>query len=144
MAASQKHIDKIRFFNRFYTSIIGVLDRHILESEYSLSEARVMFEIDRLDMCTARQIKEHMNIDEGYLSRILEKFVNKGFVKKNKSKEDSRAYNLSLAPKGKAIFKKLNTASDNEVRNLIERLTPDDREELVHNMDAIVHILSKS
>jgi len=143
MALSQTHINQIRNFNRFYTSIIGLLDKHIYQSPYSLSEARILFEINKLGNCTARQIKETIKMDEGYLSRIVEKFGSAGIIMKSQSEQDARVYNLSLTNKGRKIFKKLNDASDHEVAKLVSEVDTKDIDILVKHMEAIVTIVSK-
>lgn len=136
------YIGQIRSFNRFYTNIIGLLDQHILESPYSLSEVRILFEINRMGTCTARQIKESVKMDEGYLSRIVEKFVDGGLIKKRKSTNDARVYNLTLTAKGKNIFNDLDSASDCEVKNLIEGISRKGLRSLTRNMEDIMIILS--
>ena len=82
MKQDQKLIDRIRSFNRFYTSIIGLLDQHFLDSPFSLTEGRVLYEICNIEECSAKKIRERILIDEGYLSRILDSFVKRGLVKK--------------------------------------------------------------
>lgn len=138
-----RYITQIRSFNRFYTSIIGLLEKHILESSYSLSEVRILFEINSRSVCTARQIKESIKMDEGYLSRLVEKFVADRLVTKKRSRKDARVYDLSLTPKGKRIFGKLNAASDNEVRNLVSGISLRDLQSLVGHMKGIERILSR-
>lgn len=143
MALTQKHINQIRNFNRFYTSIIGVLDQHMYQTPYSLSEARILFEINERSICTARQIKETIKMDEGYLSRIIEKFVNSRLIKKKQSEKDARVYNLSLTTKGRKIFSKLNAASDREVTKLTKGVSSKDLDTLIKNMEHIMITLSK-
>lgn len=72
-------ITEIRGFNRFYTSILGLLDQHILDSGYSLTEARVLFEISKTECCTANQLCSILDIDRSYMSRIIRKFEEKGY-----------------------------------------------------------------
>lgn len=144
MASTQDHINQIRNFNRFYTSVIGLLDKHIYQSAYSLSEARILFEISKRRSRTARQIKEIIKMDEGYLSRIVEKFASAGIIKKSQSEQDARVYNLSLTNKGRKILKNLNDASDHEVATLVSGVAKKDIEILVKHMEAIVTILSRT
>jgi DNA-binding MarR family transcriptional regulator len=141
--SSTQYITQIRSFNRFYTSIIGLLEKHILESQYSLSEVRILFEINARKVCTARQIKESIKMDEGYLSRLVEKFVANGMIRKHRSRKDARVFDLSLSPKGKRIFGKLNTASDDEVRNLVTGIRARDLRLLVGHMNGIKRILAR-
>jgi DNA-binding MarR family transcriptional regulator len=144
MPLIKDNIAQIRNFNRFYTSIVGLLEKHILESPYSLSEVRILFEISSRNVCTARQIKESIKMDEGYLSRLIEKFVAGGIIKKRRSRKDARVYDLSLSAKGKRIFANLNTSSDNEVRNLVMGIKGRDLQSLVNNMNNIRRILSRA
>jgi DNA-binding MarR family transcriptional regulator len=144
MAEKQDPVAEIRSFNRFYTNIIGILDKHILESPFSLSEARIMFEIHKSGSCTARKIKNIINMDEGYLSRIIEKFVSNGIIKKNRSKDDARVFNLSLTAKGRNIFTRLNDVSENEIKHMIQLISQREVNDLVKNMQNIRRILSKA
>ncbi|HXL56601.1 MAG TPA: helix-turn-helix domain-containing protein, partial [Chitinophagaceae bacterium] len=100
MTTREKIIGEIRAFNRFYTNIIGVLVNHILNTDYSLTEARILFEIYNNDNCTARTIKNIIKIDEGYLSRIIDKLVKQKLIKKQQSKLDGRVYILILTSFG--------------------------------------------
>jgi DNA-binding MarR family transcriptional regulator len=138
-----RYITQIRSFNRFYTSILGLLEKHILESQYSLSEVRILFEINSMNVCTASQIKESIKMDEGYLSRLVEKFVADRLVMKKRSRKDARVYDLSLTTKGKRIFAKLNNASNNEVRKLVSGISQRDLHALVVHMKGIEQILSR-
>jgi DNA-binding MarR family transcriptional regulator len=144
MAEKQDPVTEIRSFNRFYTSIIGVLDKHILESPFSLSEARIMFEIHESGSCTAREIKNTINMDEGYLSRIIEKFVSNRIIKKTRSKEDARVFNLSLTAKGRKTFTRLNSVSENEIKHMIQPISQREVKNLVRNMQNIRRILSEA
>jgi DNA-binding MarR family transcriptional regulator len=134
-----RYITQIRSFNRFYT----LLEKHILESRYSLSEVRILFEINSMNVCTASQIKESIKMDEGYLSRLVEKFVADRLVMKKRSRKDARVYDLSLTTKGKRIFAKLNNASNNEVRKLVSGISQRDLHALVVHMKGIEQILSR-
>jgi|RhiMetdeSRZDD1v2_1073273.scaffolds.fasta_scaffold301640_2 DNA-binding MarR family transcriptional regulator len=133
----------IREFNRFYTNIIGVVNRKILESPYSLSEVRVLYEIRNTPLCTARKIKNTIQIDEGYLSRIIEKFVNGKLVKKVQSGDDGRLFVLSLTPKGNKLFNRLNESSDSSIEALVNKLTDHEMQEVITMLDGIRRILSK-
>ena len=64
MPHNQQFIDKIRSFNRFYTNIIGLLDQHFLDTPFSLTEGRVLYEISHTEVCTAREIRSKIDIDE--------------------------------------------------------------------------------
>lgn len=70
-------VTEIRGFNRFYTNILGLLDQHIIDSGYSLTEARILFEISKTDTCTANQLCSILNIERSYMSKIIHKFEKK-------------------------------------------------------------------
>jgi DNA-binding MarR family transcriptional regulator len=144
MLQRSQAVAAVRDFNRFYTNIIGVVNRHVYESPYSLSEVRVLYEIDHTPGCTAKSIKNLLQIDEGYLSRILDKFVRQKLVKKQQSSEDGRAYALSLTPKGANLFGKLNEASERSVESLVENLTEQEMQALIDMLEGVRQILSKS
>jgi DNA-binding MarR family transcriptional regulator len=103
-----------------------------------------MFEIHKSGSCTARKIKNIINMDEGYLSRIIEKFVSNGIIKKTRSKDDARVFNLSLTAKGRNIFTRLNDVSENEIKHMIQPISQREVNDLVKNMQNIRRILSKA
>jgi DNA-binding MarR family transcriptional regulator len=139
-----KAVEHIRQFNRFYTSMIGVLDKHILESDFSLSEARVLFEINDMERCTARGIMSKTSIDEGYLSRMIDRFIKLGMVEKVKLENDKRTSVLHLTVRGKSQFQKLNGASSKAVRKMISEVSAKDLQMMLLMMDGIQNILTKS
>ena len=143
MANNQELIDKIREFNRFYTNIIGLLDRHFLDTPFSLTEGRVLYEISHTELCTAKKIRSNIDIDEGYLSRIIDKFIQKGFVKKTPAVEDRRLHIIVLTEKGKKEFSKLNDNSNRQISRLLDTLLDGERVELVEMMDRIRRLLSQ-
>src|SRR5688572_1526151 len=100
MRNNQQLIEQFRSFNRFYTGVIGLLDQHFLDSPFSLTEGRVLYEIRHTEDCTAKKIREKINIDEGYLSRILDIFRKKGLITKAPSSEDRRLHIIKLTEKG--------------------------------------------
>jgi DNA-binding MarR family transcriptional regulator len=137
-------VGKIRAFNRFYTNVIGLLDQHILDSPYTLTEVRILYEIYHTKNCTAKEIRKVISIDAGYLSRVIERFVRKKFVKRNSMAMDRRFKILSLTEKGKKEFLKLNDLSEKLISNMIAGLSQKDRNELIKKMESIKLILSGS
>jgi DNA-binding MarR family transcriptional regulator len=140
----RKHITEVRAFNRFYTPIIGLLDQHILESHYSLPEVRILYELYHSDNLMANDIIASLQIDKGYLSRILQQFQKKKLVTKKWSVKDGRAAHLTLTEKGKKEFEELNEASDRQIKSILEMLTEEECNRLVNNMGEIKTILSKT
>lgn len=137
MDQNQQLIDKIRSFNRFYTNIIGLLDRHFLDTPFSLTEGRVLYEISHTELCTAKKIRSNIDIDEGYLSRIIDKFIQNGLVRKTPAAEDRRLHLIVLTEKGKREFSKLNENSNQQISELLRKLSESERAELVQMMDNI-------
>ena len=140
----QEMIDGIRAFNRFYTNIIGLLDQHFLDSPFSLTEGRVLYEICNTGNCSAKKIRENILIDEGYLSRILDNFVNRGLVTKTRAPEDGRLWIIVPTEKGKREFASLNESSNGLISHMIETLSEEEREDLLHNMEEIRALLEKA
>src|SRR6267378_6799724 len=97
-----------RRFNRMYTRFIGTLNEGLLNSPYSLAEARVLYELATRDAPKAGEIAEELGVDAGYLSRLLGKFERDGLLKRKVSEEDGRYAELTLTARGRSEFKKLN------------------------------------
>ncbi len=141
MTKKLERVEKIRRFNRFYTNIIGLLDRHFLDTSFSLTEGRVLYEIRHTDECSARKIMESIDIDEGYLSRIVDKFESRGLIKKSPSPLDGRRHIILLTEKGQEEFLKLNENSDRLILQMIEKLSDDEQNELTGLMERIHELL---
>ena len=137
-----KVIAKIREFNRFYTNIIGVLNNHILESDYSLTAVRILYEIYHHKDITARQIKEMLKVDEGYLSREINKLAKQKMITRKKSKEDNRVYSLQLTQTGETRFLKLDQRSHESIQEMIRHLGKKEQEQLAQQMDEIQRLLN--
>lgn len=134
---------EVRKFSRFYTNILGLLDQCILDSSYSLTEARVLIEIYKTNRCTANWLIENLNIDRGYMSRILKKFENNDLILKEKSLEDGRIIFLNLTLKGEEVLSELEKKSNNQVEKLIRHLNHSEKEKLVKAMNCIEALLRK-
>ncbi len=143
MTRNQEFIEKIRSFNRFYTNIIGLLDQHFLNTPFSLTEGRVLYEISHIKECSAKKIRENIAIDEGYLSRIINKFTKRGLIKKTPSVKDKRLHMILLTEKGKKEFSKLNENSNKLISQLIEELSEQENAELIGMMDGMRELLLK-
>ena len=139
----RQHINELRAFNRFYTNVIGLLDRHILNSQYSLIEARILFEIYHRDDVTSSEIIALLGIDKGYLSRILKKFEKNKLINKVDSKTDKRVATLQISAKGKEEFKILNKASDKQAEAIFKNLSEAECDELIQKIAAIQTLLEK-
>jgi len=133
----------VRAFNRYYTGIIGVLNKQFLNSSYSLPEARILYEINFAGRCTSKEIIERMNIDGGYLCRILNSFTAKKLIKKTPGKDDGRVIYISLTAAGKALYNRLTDAQNRRVYELVSGLRVNEQKKLVSHMEGIKKILWK-
>src|SRR5215471_11974394 len=124
---SEHQIAAVRAFSRFYTRKLGVLDQHLLNSPFSLSEARVIYELAHRDDLSAKEIGAELGLDAGYLSRILQNFEDSGLVTRKPLPSDRRQYRLSLTAKGRQAFAKLDRSSHDEVADMLAPLSCDDR-----------------
>src|SRR5947208_2258174 len=135
-------VQAVRRFNRFYTRQIGVLQEHLLHSEFSLTEVRVLYELAHRPNITAAELCQELGLDRGYLSRILQSFEKQGWIKATLSPADRRRSFLSLTRKGKKIFAPLDRRSSEEVAAMLDRLSSAQRENLLGAMGEIENILS--
>lgn len=123
-------IEEIRKFNRFYTGILGLLNHYYLNSGFSLSEVRILFELNDLGTCTANKIIQKLRIDPSYMSRILARFLKAGLIEKQPAPKDNRAKELSLTPKGKRLIGDLIARSNREIDDMITGLQDGERQEV--------------
>src|SRR6202789_2041812 len=132
-----------RRFNRMYTRFIGTLNEGLLNSDYTLAEARVLYELATRAAPKASEIAEGLGMDPGYLSRLLGKFERGGLLQKKVSEQDGRFAELMLTSRGRSVFKKLNALSEEQARNALQNLPPTARMELVDCLHTIEKILMK-
>jgi DNA-binding MarR family transcriptional regulator/GNAT superfamily N-acetyltransferase len=138
---SASDVDDVRSFNRFYTRQIGVLQEGLLNSPYSLTEMRVLYELAHRTRPTAAQLSQDLGLDPGYLSRTLQAFKNHGLIGREPSKEDGRQTLLTLSAKGRKVFSPLEARSNEQVANMLSELSFPERKRLVAAMRAIENLL---
>lgn len=131
----------VRAFNRYYTGVIGVLQEGLLETPYSLTEARVIFELAQEAETEVLALRLALDLDAGYLSRLLARFEADGLVVRERSAADARRQIVRLTARGRATFEMLNERSNQEVQALLGRLSPERRARLVSAMLTIEEIL---
>ena len=131
----------LRRFSRFYTRRLGLLRRGLLDSPFSLSEARVVFELASRDSMTAVQLAQATDLDPGYLSRMLGRLLARGLVRRGVSATDRRKFQLSLTDAGRAAFAALDSASQQQVRAILAPLDEADRERLAAALTAAETLL---
>lgn len=139
----QERVAAVRRFNRFYTQYIGVLHDGWLDSPFSLTEARVLYEIRQRDGATATEIGRDLGLDAGYMSRILRHFHKSGFVRKEKSSEDGRQSFLSLTARGEKAFAPLEARTLSQVGGMLGRLSEPQQDHLVEALRTAEELMSE-
>jgi len=137
----EAHIAAVRGFNRFYTREIGVLQKGLLQSDLSLAEVRVLYELAHATDSTATNIASTLGLDAGYLSRMLHSFEKRGLVRRRRSNADGRRAILSLTKKGGNAFARLDGRAHDEISALLAGRSASDQRALVDAMQSIERIL---
>ena len=137
-------IKSIRAFNRYYTNILGLVNKNILDYNFSLAEARVLLEISKIENCTSKKLSDLLNMDAGYLSRIIKQFEKHGLIEREKSKEDKRSYILELTESGSKKLSEMDNSSNKQIYNLIKDLTEENQSKLVSDMISVENILTNN
>ena len=140
---NRQRIAAVRRFNRFYTRQIGVLRKTYLDTPYSLGEMRVLYEVAHGDAPTASDVARALELDAGYLSRVLRNFEKRGLIARKTSKEDARQSHLMLTAKGRKTFAPVERRSDEDVAEMLATLKPDEQIRLVNAMEAIETLLGE-
>jgi DNA-binding MarR family transcriptional regulator/GNAT superfamily N-acetyltransferase len=134
-------VQEVRRFNRFYTRQIGVLQGGLLQSPFSLTEVRVLYELAHAPGVTASVLIRELGLDAGYLSRILRGFEKKGLVRKSPCRSDGRQSELALTAQGLKIFATLDERQNHEVVRMLEKTPAGGQRQLVEAMHAIERVL---
>jgi DNA-binding MarR family transcriptional regulator/GNAT superfamily N-acetyltransferase len=140
--ASTATVDACRKFNRFYTRQMGTLHEGLLTTKYSLTEARVLYELASRKQVTAAELAGDLRLDAGYLSRVLAKLRKSGLLTRKPAPHDSRQTLLGLSKRGGSEFAVLNERSNCEIRDMLKPLSPAKRRELLAAMRSIEFILT--
>lgn len=135
-------VQAVRRFSRFYTKQLGILQEHLLGSDYSLTEVRVLYELAHGKNCTAKKICDDLGLDAGYLSRILARFARRRLIRRERSSEDARQVVLQLTEKGHAAFAPLNRESSAQVAAMLDRLSQTEQKKLVDAMREVESALA--
>ena len=135
--AFEQRIGAVRHFSRFYTREIGLLQAGWLNAPYSLTQARILYELSRRERCTASDLAAELAVDHGYLSRILTAFEKEKLITRERSKEDGRQIVLALTAKGRKAFAPFDERSQRDAAALLEKLPPQDQQRMVNAMSTI-------
>jgi DNA-binding MarR family transcriptional regulator/GNAT superfamily N-acetyltransferase len=141
-SASQQRTGAVRRFNRFYTRQIGVLRKTYLDSPYSLGEMRVLYEIAHGDGPTASDIGRALDLDAGYLSRVLRNFEKRGLITRKASDRDARQSHLALTARGRRTFAPAEQRSQRDVAAMLGKLKPNAQTQLIAAMQTIESLLA--
>lgn len=138
----ESQVEALRGFNRFYTRQIGVLEEGLLKTPFTLTQARVLFELGTRKGVTAGEISTVLGLDLGYLSRILQEFSVQGLVARKKSAADGRRILLSLTAKGRRTFQALDRESRDQISGMLTKLLPAKRNRLLAAIRDVQEVLS--
>jgi len=137
-------VDSFRNFNRFYTVLIGSLSRAYLKTEYSLQEARVIFEVATNSGCTAKAVQFQTDIDQAYSSRLIGKLTKAGIIRRVRSVKDRREQRLFLTKAGVQAFRTLDERANVQARHLLDELTSAELEELDNAFRTVRRLLDRT
>lgn len=136
-------VNLIRGFNRFYSTVLAGLNEHLANTEFSLTEVRVLFALYTGQSANPSDLRNALRLDAGYLSRILRRFEHEGLIERSRSDVDGRRHELSLTDHGNARAHQLYVRADNVQVELLSHLEPSERGELTAAMTAIKAILER-
>lgn len=135
-------VERIRRFNRTWTEVLGLLDRGLLATEYSLAEARVLFELAQRREWERQELRDRLGMDASFLTRVTRRLADEGLVESSPSTADRRAVVLSLTDAGRAAYQLLDVRSAEQIGDLVTPLTDDQRAVLVESMAVIGELVA--
>jgi DNA-binding MarR family transcriptional regulator/GNAT superfamily N-acetyltransferase len=142
--AEDAAVAAVRGFNRFYTNVIGLLRGKYLDTPYSLTEARLLFELAQRDTSEVTDLRRTVDIDPGYLSRILARFESDGLIGRQRSAADGRRQVIRLTGRGRDVVAGLDARSAEQTRGMLAGLREDERRRLLDAMRVITETLTES
>ena len=134
-------VDEFRSFNRFFTREIGLFDKHLLASDYTLAEGRVLYELANNGEQTAADIGRSLHMDKAHLSRIVSRFEKRKLVRVRASSTHGRQRLITLTPAGQEVFSGLNLRSQLQMEQILAPLDDDARRRLVSSMRQIRNLI---
>lgn len=139
--ASDELVPTVRRFNRFYTGILGLLDEGLLDTPYSLTEARVIYELAQQETMEVVALRQAIGLDAGYLSRMLSRLTEQGLVERQRSESDARRQVVSLTTQGRKTFETLDARSVEQIIRFLAPLDAQQQRQLSSAMSAIASLL---
>jgi len=140
----ESRIAAVRRFSRFYTRQLGLLQESLVHTRFSLTEARVLYELAHREPTTATALAADLDLDHGYLSRILRRFGEAGLVSKKRTANDGRQNLIAITAKGRKAFAPLNKGSHHQVAELLGKLSPAEQARVVSAMATVESLLQPS
>lgn len=137
-------VEAVRRFSRFYTRRLGVLREGLLDSPFTLTEARVVYELAHHETATAAELARELELDPGYLSRLLKGLEQRGYVLRRPAADDGRQSIVALSEHGEAAFAEINASSRAQVGRLLEPLGPEDQASLVASLATVERLLGEA
>jgi len=137
-------IGAVRHFNRFYTKQIGVLNEGLLESPFTLTEARIIYELANRERATATELGNELGMDPGYLSRTLRALETRKVITRKTSSTDGRQSVVGLSAKGRKEFESLDRLSRNQIEEILNELSPVEQKRLLSAMTLIENTLARN
>src|SRR5262249_18401724 len=142
--SEEEQVSAMREFNRFYTRRLGLLRRRHLDGEFSLTEARILYEIGANPKLTASSLRSALGLDAGHISRLLALLTRRKLVRQTASKEDGREKLLTLSHTGARKLARLNEQSALQIQDLLEPLSASDRKTLIESLSKVRSILNEA
>jgi DNA-binding MarR family transcriptional regulator/GNAT superfamily N-acetyltransferase len=142
MSEADLRAREIRRFSRFYTRQIGVLAEDLLDTPFSLAEARVIYEIAHAEPVTAAALRGMTGLDQGYLSRMLKGLEKQGLVARRAAPEDGRVRLLHLTAKGRTAFSRLDGRAQAATLTMLDAHGEKEQQDIVHHMQALQRLMS--
>jgi len=143
-ATTADRVAAVRAFNRFYTARIGVLRDGLLRTPHSLTEARVLYELGQREVTEVADLRREMDIDAGFLSRLLARLEREGLVARERSAEDARRQRIRLTEDGSDAYAELDRRSADEIGAVLGALSEDDQRRLVAAMSVVQHVMGEA
>src|SRR5437660_10414681 len=137
----EHRIAAVRRFSRFYTRQLGLLQESLVHTRFSLTEARVLYELAHRERVTASELAADLDLDHGYLSRILRRFGDESLLRRVRAPDDARQSVISITAKGRKAFVPLNKNSHDQVAAMLKRLQPVDQQRVTGAMASIESLL---
>ena len=144
MGNKWKTVNQIREFNRFYTVLLGFLNHRYLDSAYSVTETRILFELLEHKQTTANNLIEILHLDKSYISRLIRNFERKGLIMRQATPADRRSLSIQLTQEGRKETEQLITRTNSQILALLEPLACQDCQSLCTALQCIIDIFSRS